>query len=164
MLNTGVQGPVLLAPHGPSRTHIEPEPGLKLDHVGKRQVNMPPPPPVRLQPAPATNAQHREENRSYSPAAYDLVEHLKLETVFSGNRATHRLNPVSRCQAQCGEETWVRVKFIGQSVLSPSFLEKNRKGGQRVVKVVRKSVPLDYSLEILAMARLSKVCTHTTED
>jgi len=91
----------------------------------------------------------------------DLIDHYKLETEFDSNYTKHftyQTNSTNRRHRQRIEKTWFRDRKIGEGGFSQVWLEKEQDGKElRAVKVLKKSIPLDYNRELLAMARLSKV-------
>jgi hypothetical protein len=99
---------------------------------------------------------------------WDLIEHFKFNAQFSHDCITHIFSISDRVRGQrkvTVEEIWRRQKQIGRGASGPVWLEvedQNKK--ERAVKEIWKTGSslsgVDYyKRELLAMAKLSKVCT-----
>ena len=91
---------------------------------------------------------------------------FRSETEFHHGSTKHFTYAIDRMRGRKPvrhENTWFRAGKIGEGGFSRVYLEKELKSGQlRAVKVVKKSLPVDYNRELLAMARLSKVIQLST--
>ena len=63
------------------------------------------------------------------------------------------------------EKRWTKQEDLGCGAFGEVWLEKNQAGGTRAVKRVKKSrhIGIDYRKELLALAKLSKVCDGSCE-
>jgi hypothetical protein len=95
----------------------------------------------------------------------DLIEHFKLETEFHQEHTveiTHALQHDRGRQRVKTETIWTRRENLGSGAFGTVWLEKNQSGATRAVKKVSKTpfdrIGIDYHVELLALAKLSKVC------
>lgn len=95
----------------------------------------------------------------------DLIDHFKLDTQFYDNYTQHifRQSDSARGQRRVKvKKRWYRRDKIGQGGFGTVWREEEQAGEVRAVKEIPRQGPLqsriDYQKELLAMAKLSKVC------
>jgi len=115
---------------------------------------------VKVIPQKATAVHAPRPPTSLGRSVSDLVEHFKLNTEFRTDCTMHitgKQDPKDRKAVVRVEDAWFRVQHIGNGTFGHVWLEKNRAGRLRAVKVVQKDGRLDVNQELLAMAKLCKV-------
>jgi hypothetical protein len=101
----------------------------------------------------------------------DLIDHFKLDVDFCNGYVSHTSYTSDHTRGvrkKKVENKWHRLRIIGEGACGTVWLEVNREGegkdvaAERAVKEIRKSrmhmYKIDFKRELLAMAKLSKVC------
>lgn len=97
--------------------------------------------------------------------ASDLIDHFKLDTEFFPDYVQHvsLKSDASRLQRKIRVvQRWRRQEVLGHGTFGIVWLEKENDGETRAVKEVSKITAeranIDYTRELAALAKLSKVC------
>ena len=99
----------------------------------------------------------------------DLIDHFKLDVDFCKEYVSHTSytsDPARGIRKKVVKKKWYRHRIIGEGACGTVWLEVDREGkdvaAERAVKEIRKSrmrsFQIDIKKELLAMAKLSKVC------
>jgi hypothetical protein len=99
----------------------------------------------------------------------DLIEHFKLDAQVFGEHTLHIeyvSDPARGIRKARIEKRWDKERYIGHGAFGDVWLEVQKERGQvaaeRAVKSIQKrqmeSVKIDYRRELLALAKLSRVC------
>ena len=97
---------------------------------------------------------------SFWMASQDLIDHYKLNVDF----LVDHCQELSYGRRKKAEKKWYRVKSIGRGGYGTVWLEQDRQtSSERAVKEIPKKTSIhgpriDYTKELLAMAKFSRVC------
>ena len=99
----------------------------------------------------------------------DLIDHFKLNVDFCNgyvSQMSYMSDHARGLRRKVVEKKWYRRRVIGEGACGTVWLEVDREGkdvgAERAVKEIRESrmrmFQIDFKRELLAMAKLSKVC------
>lgn len=136
-----------------------------------REENLPPQAPLREQTKGHNPIQSCSQpaqstiGRGQTKQGLDdtVMQQFQLTTVFGSDQVTHILLNTDKSRGRRRLKTavtWYKEKMIGKGGFSEVWLEQDKSGKLRAVKILAKLGRLDYKPELLAHALL-KVPTHS---